>query len=224
MSARLQHLFELHCLAAHEKQHHLAGLIGDHNRHLDLKQGKLTLTTKAGLTYVFPAQILGIVAAQSNNWGWGWAHHGQPLPDELLTLGNRVWEFGQQHKIEELTAPAVALDAFDGHYLAMVATGISQASCYYRHEDQANGAFYLLLTARVIDQQQSWHGGDLVLAFQDLTTRYTFNHKKALMAYSIAQSLPMRELRDGFRLTMPGGEVVDVVVDEEDNVLEICVV
>ena len=216
MSEKLQHLFELHCLTSWDKQHRLASLVGDRDGQLNADAGTITFEFR----YVFPVQALGAESAADRTWLWAWADNESELPPSLLETVNRLWEYGERYDIEELVAASFPLDGLTGDYLALVAAGISRASCYYRRS-VGDRAEYLLITAKMVDKQPPWRGAELVEAFRGLAGRFAFNHKTALLSYCVGRNLPVQETATGFVIQMPEGEVVRVQLDEAGRVDQI---
>ena len=51
---------------------------------------------------------------------------------------------GEEHQIPELATPVFPLDGIDGHYLAMLASGICHADAYYRCPYEGGAAIILI--------------------------------------------------------------------------------
>jgi len=218
MSTALQHLFDLYCLTASEKQHRLAALTGRLEGRLDMEAGTLMF----GFEYAFPVQALGREAMDSKTWLWAWADLDSEIPAEYLPTANSLWEYGERYEIEPLTTGNLLLEPVDGHYLALIASGIGRASGYFRSPTD-DGAVFVLIKAKVIDRMPGWTGEELTAAMQDLIARYRFNHKTALMAYCTAYNLDVQEIgSEGTAYTLTG-EKVAVRLDEDLCLAEMAV-
>lgn len=81
----------------------------------------------------YPVQFIGSESSISNSWMWGWKNINNFAP-ELVSLADEIKAWGERYGLEALTTDCFALDeTFNGHTLAMVATGISKKEyCYYR--------------------------------------------------------------------------------------------
>lgn len=88
----------------------------------------------------YAVQFIGSESSVSNSWMWGWNNINN-FDSQLVSLANDVRTLGERWQLKALTTKSFAMDdTFNGHTLAMVATGISQKDyCYYRgpHENGA---------------------------------------------------------------------------------------
>lgn len=91
-------------------------------------------------TDAFPVQFIGSESSVSNTWMWGWNNINN-FSSQLISLANEARTLGERWGLEPLTVKTFNLsENFNGHSMAIVATGISKGSyCYYigPHENGA---------------------------------------------------------------------------------------
>ncbi|RZJ94684.1 MAG: hypothetical protein EOO60_02490 [Hymenobacter sp.] len=163
----LRDLYTRHAALSLEKQLALGHVIGTRNFAFDADAGTLSF----GNDLHFPMQLLGTVSRQSNTWLWAWASPQPPSP-ALLQAARQVRTLGEHLEVEELAEESVDLvtlaiaeleaadpdfapEPLDGHYLAMLATGVCQASAYYGADYGRGIAYVLLPHVPAIDAQLS---------------------------------------------------------------------
>jgi hypothetical protein len=140
MHAELMRLYLRHAASSFDKQLHLSQVVGSCEWQLDLGSGQLSF----GNQYHWQAQVLGTEAEESNTWLWAWANQASQIPPQVLGAALTLRLLGEHRQIPALTEPQVLLDDFDGHFLAMIGSGICRASAYYRAPYEG-GAAYLLI-------------------------------------------------------------------------------
>lgn len=91
----------------------------------------------------YPVQFLGSESSVSNSWMWGW-NNVNHFDESILVLAEEIKRLGEQWQLEVFTTDCFALDdTFNGHNLAMAATGVSKKNyCYYRGP-HANGNIFM---------------------------------------------------------------------------------
>jgi hypothetical protein len=216
MTASIQNLFDIHCLPALEKQYRLATLLEAEDWRLDLNAGTIIFNNR----YVFPVQLVGLESEADRSWLWGWASQDADIAEELLVEANALWEYGERYDIDLLADPRFPLDEFDGHYLALIASGVQRASCYYRCPYR-DGAAYVLLSAKIIDKQTGWSPRQFVDALNDLVTKYTFNHRTAFLSFCTWRNWDVDGEAPTFRVYVPSGEVITVRFDRQSQLTEV---
>jgi hypothetical protein len=193
----LRDLYTQHAALSLEKQLALGHVIGTRAFAFDADAGTLSF----GESLRFPMQVLGTVSRQSNTWLWAWASPQPPRP-ALLQAAGKLRALGEQLALTELaeesvelvapalaemaaaTDPAFAPEPLDGHYLAMLAAGVCQASAYYGADYGRGIAYVLLPKLPAVDAQLSDEPARLAAIFAQLVQlRYVFNHQAALVAY-----------------------------------------
>jgi hypothetical protein len=192
----LRDLYTRHAALSLEKQIALGHVIGARDFSFDADAGTLSFEE----TLRFPMQVLGTVSRQSNTWLWAWASP-QLMPPGLLQATYQLRALGERFDVEELVeesldlvTPAIAAleiadsdfapEPLDGHYLAMLAAGVCQASAYYG-ADYGRGVVYVLLPqVPAVDAQLSDEPAKLAAVFaQLLQLPYLFDHRAAFVAY-----------------------------------------
>jgi hypothetical protein len=150
--SRLHPLCAAHAALSSEKQTALAAALGDGPWRLSIGAGTISLD---GGQFVFPIQLLGTQAEESNTWLWAWANEASNFPPDLLTSADRLRQIGLEEGVVELAEPQLGLGSpddrpwFDGYYLAMAASGLCQADCYYRAPYEGGALFVLLKAPQV---------------------------------------------------------------------------
>ena len=88
----------------------------------------------------YPVQFIGSESTVSNSWMWGWNNINN-FDQQLVSVAKEVRRLGESWQLEALTTKTFELnETYNGHTLAMVATGICRGNyCYYRgpHENGA---------------------------------------------------------------------------------------
>ena len=140
MSAELTRLFNDNAAASFDKQLALNGVVGDQDWRVDLAEGVLTF----GQDQRWPVQLLGTESEETGTWLWGWANPSAGIPPSLLGSARLLQLLGEERHIAEFTEPEYALGDIDGHYLAIVASGVCRAEAYYRAPYEGGAAFLLL--------------------------------------------------------------------------------
>ena len=205
-SARtLASLFEDHALLALEKQEKLVALLGEHEWVLDLDAGQVRFDDR----HAFGVQILGTVSESDGSWLWSWADTHSPLPDDLLDAARQLRDLGTASGIPELQQPSVELTQIDGHYLSMIASGLTRANAYYRGPTEG-GAVFFLIFAPEIEQQPGFDRRALEGVLTYLITTYEIRPRAALIAYLRANRLPWVSDGRSLRFRLSSGESVGV--------------
>jgi len=204
----LSDLYTRHAALSLEKQLALGHVIGTNSFAFDADTGTLGF----GEDLRFPMQVLGTVSRQSSTWLWAWASP-QPMRPALLQAAQHLRILGQLLAIKELfedgfdvVTPAVAgltqnpgAEPVDGHYLAMLAAGVCQASAYYGADYGRGIAYVLLPQIPAVDTQLTDEPAKLAAIFaQLLQLPYVFDHRAALAAY--LQQKGYTAGQDGFQM------------------------
>ena len=115
-------------------------VVKNRNWNVDFSKGTLSFGSDA-----YPLQFLGSESSVSNSWMWGWNNINN-FDDRLLVLANEIKALGDKWQLEVFTTPQFSLDeTFNGHTLAIAATGVSQKNyCYYKGP-HANGAVLMAI-------------------------------------------------------------------------------
>ncbi len=169
---------EQYALVSLEKQDRMAMLIGEHLHELDLDAGTIRFSSEL----VFPMQVLGTESDNTVTWLWAWADEQTEIPDNLLDASRRLRDWGSKEGLNEFTSPSIDLDRADGNAIALIASQVAGASCFYR-DSYEGGAVYLLLFDKTIDSRPSFDRTRLVRGLSDILSRYDLNHRNTLESY-----------------------------------------
>ncbi len=176
--SKLGEFFNQHAAASLDKQQALSALIGEHTWFLDRQTGIITFNDK----FSFPVQVLGTESSVSNSWLWAWANRVSPLPERLLVSAKDLRAIGEQQGITELSQSQISIGDVDGHYLALLASGICKADCYYRGPYD-NGAVFVLMNASPVRQRMDDSPAHMASIFSQLISTFDVDHRNALRSY-----------------------------------------
>ncbi len=141
VSSTFETLLLRHAARAYEKQMFLGTLIGSRDWFYDLKTGKLHF----GKDIAFNMQLIGTEGYASSTWLWSWANTASSIPPQLLAAAQTIRAYGEQMSIPALVTPHISLNEhYNGHYMAMVSSGVFKANAYYR-APYDDGALFLLI-------------------------------------------------------------------------------
>ena len=109
--------------------------VRNRNWNVDFSAGTLSFGRDA-----YAVQFIGSESTVSNSWMWGWNNINH-FDERMLVLANEIRALGEKWQLEVFTTDRFELDeTFNGHNLAIAATGVSQTDyCYYKGP-HANGA------------------------------------------------------------------------------------
>ena|SRR5258708_2109055 len=175
----VQDLVERYVVASLEKQFALGEVIGDANWSANLDKGTITFGSK----YQFPVQVLGSEADQPKTWLWAWANAASNIPARLLACANDLKAFGTREAISELTTSEMSLSKIDGHRLAIIASGLCNAACYYRGPYDGGAVFLIIPDAPPVNAKLSSTPERLINIFSQAIQTMPFNHRHALAAF-----------------------------------------
>jgi hypothetical protein len=140
MQFELSNLFCRHVVASFDKQVRLSELVGDFHWHLNLASGLLSFADR----YKWHVQILGTESDATHTWLWAWADEASNIPSQLLGSALTLRLLGEHYRIPELSEPQFPLGEIDGHFLAIIASGVCRANAYYRCPFDDGAAFLLI--------------------------------------------------------------------------------
>lgn len=165
--------------ASLDKQLYLAELVGEEDWYLDLATGVLSF----GDRFAWHAQLLGTEAEETQTWLWAWANEASNVPPSLLQAALQMKAVGEEQQIPELTTPMFSLDGIDGHFLAMIASGVCQANAYYRCPYDGGAAFLLIQDENFPEYNESPLQRIASVFPQAIATIDIPNHKLAFGGY-----------------------------------------
>ncbi|WP_075602433.1 DUF6882 domain-containing protein [Saccharicrinis aurantiacus] len=171
-------LFNLHAAKSYEKQNHCAEITGDKKWDFNLMDGIL----RFGDALEVPIQILGTYSPKQKTWLWGWGNTQSGIPDALLATAKQIREIGINNNIEEFTVPKIAFKNDPGHYYAMIASGVINASAYFPVD--FNGiTIYVLTNSELMTKKDKTPTPILISTFTGLIASMNVSHKACLTAY-----------------------------------------
>jgi len=144
----MQALFLRYAGISFDKQVALDEMLGDHSWDLDLKAGAITFSTGSLLRkkkHTFQIQVLGTESEEDHTWIWAWANDAVEIPRTLLKFSLGLKQWGARRKIKELSEGQFELGERTGHHVAMIASALCKADCYYRGGFET-GAVYVLIS------------------------------------------------------------------------------
>ena len=136
-----QRFFFLNAAPSFDKQLHLSELVGEEDWHFDMTSRSLL---SFGDRYAWRVQLLGTESEETQTWLWAWANEVSKIPPPLLQAALQLKAFGEEQQIPELATPMFPLEGIDGHFLAMIASGVCHANGYYRCPYDGGAAFLLI--------------------------------------------------------------------------------
>lgn len=226
MLSKLSALFLDHAAASLDKQLSLGDMLGEHEWTFDMQSGKITFTSGRLLSRVrrtFAAQILGTESEVSNTWLWSWANTQSEIPARMLYAANRLKAKGQNEGIPEFTDPSFPLNTITGHQVAMIASGLLAADCYYRGPYE-NGAIYVLIKDPSFSRPKYDPRERIAEVFPQLLSAFDIvDHKRALLAYFGFYGLHPAEKGDMVLASSPGGELLLAEFDKTNRLVALTI-
>lgn len=200
---------EQFALAALEKQDKLDLLLGEQLHELDLDAGKIRFNDRS-----IPVQVIGTESDNTLTWLWAWADEQTEIPSSLLQSAIQLRNWGGNANLTEFIRPSVDLDRVDGNAIAMIASQVCKASCFYR-DAYEGGAVYHLLFDQAIDSRLPFDRARLLFRISDLFSRYDLNHKNTIIAYCRTAGLPHIVESNVVNCALDSGERMVAEFDEQ---------
>lgn len=205
----MQSLFDEHAGLALSRQNDLGARIGDWAWEFDADQGSMTFR-KAGF-FGFggkqirsACQVLGTEAHASQTWLWAWANTQSDLPESILRASAGLRTRGEREGVRELTERKLSLDAWDGHRIAMIASGLTRCAGYYRGPYEG-GALFVLLTSPELESPVERPALRYSTVLPELVQGFVVRDHR-LAARGLARGLGMRVEEQGEQLVVRGGD------------------
>lgn len=208
--------FEKYALLSLEKQEKLSTLIGEHTWELSLDSGTIRFNGEVE----FPFQALGTESDNTLTWLWAWADEQTEIPGSLLTSSRQCRDWGMREGVEEFSSPSVDLNRADGHLIALIASEVCRASCYYRGPYEG-GAVIILIFGEAIDKQPAFDLKGLSRQFTNIISLYDFNHRNTLLSYLRAKELPFVEKGPLITAELAAGENLAAEFDDQGRLQSI---
>jgi hypothetical protein len=209
LSPKFRELFVRHAVLSYDKQCALADILGkDHQWQFEMETGRLVLGS-----HEFPAQLLGSVSEASNTWLWAWANRQSNIPTNVLTVANRLREFGQRHAIPEFTEPQLGLDRIAPGHVAMVAAGLCKSDLFYQGGYEG-GAVLLLATAPAVRERADHSVPHVIRVFLECVQTVDIDHRQALLSYLEQKGYKVQAAENKIRATAPNGDPLEATLDD----------
>ena len=212
----LRSLLAHHAASSLTKQHALDDFIGDHHWELDLEQG----TVDFGEGRRFPIQILGTESEISNTWLWAWDNRASDIPRRLLTAAHQLHSLGEREGIAELTERTLPLTVVDGHALALIASGVCNADCYYRGPYEG-GAVFFLITYSPLARRAPTPAQRMASVIAQAISLVDVDHRPMVESYLRQEGFEFREQAGALRGWAPDGRKLVVSFDALGRVSQI---
>jgi hypothetical protein len=204
----LRALLTQHVASSLTKQHALDEFLGEHRWELDLERG----TVDFGEGRRFPIQILGTESELSNTWLWAWDNRVNDIPLRLLTAAHQLRALGESEGIAELTERAFPLIVVDGHALALIASGVCNADCYYRGPYEG-GAVFFLVTYSPLARRAPTPAHRIASIIAQAISLVDVDHRPMVESYLRQEGFDFREQAGTLRGRAPDGREIVVSFD-----------
>ena len=206
-----------HAAASFDKQLHLAELVEGLDWHLDLATGILSF----GDRYAWQVQLLGTESEETQTWLWAWANEASNIPPSLLQAALQLKALGEEQQIPELATPMFPLDGIDGHFLAMLASGVCQADAYYRCPYDGGAAFLLIQDENFPKNTEPPLQRIASVFPQAIASIEIANHRQALAGYLEHYGLVGETEGDTLVVKEDGEAVLTAAFDEQDRLAKL---
>jgi hypothetical protein len=126
---------------------------------------------------------LGTESEKTKTWLWSWANSASDIPEKLMVSARRLRQQGERSGVKLLTTPQLKLSETDGHQLSMIATGLLDASAYYRGPYEGGAIFLLVDDPRIVRRIPAT-AKEMQRFFDEFTSRIDVaDHEKAYRAF-----------------------------------------
>lgn len=195
-----QELLERYAALAHDKQNDVYEVIGDNSWNVDMTAG--TISFGPGL--VFPMQVLGSFAHDSQTWLWAWANEQSNLPEPLLSQANQLRAYGEQHSIDLLAVSEFDANPNDLHTIGSIASGMFGASGYYL-ANYGQGTLVVTFQSTQVDQVAKNDFARIATVFPQVISAFEVRHRPAFIHYLTAKGYAVAETADTVTATVDSG-------------------
>ena len=199
--SNFKEIFEEHVFSVYKRQYQFMSFT---SKKFEFGINVLENTITFGPSKTYSIQLVGSESDLSNTFLWGWSNKMSGLPDNILETINQVKNIGAKRGIGELTTPMFYKYDLDGHEASVVATGLTNSTCYYRAPYNNGAAFYLISSDQLekeLDEQEIdplWFDNTLHLLFGS-----KYNILNSLKHYFDKEHIPYKEIDNqiSFELT-----------------------
>lgn len=195
-------LFDSYVLGSAEQQEHAQEVVGGRPFSADLTRGVVGF--EPGLEV--RAELLGTEAADPGSWMWSWANPSG-FPDAVTGAARHARNYGEQHRVAELTTPELPLDGTAlGYRLAVVTCGLAGGYAYYPAEAAPGTTAYLLLDHPSLALPAVQLSRVLTVITAVTASGQVTDWRRALHTYASQRGLQPRPDDRGVDLVDPGGQ------------------
>jgi len=205
-------LLHTHVVASLDKQLRLPRLLGGQAAgRLDLRRGVMHFTGG----HLFSAQLLGFESSRSNTWKWAWADETMRMPPDLLEVAHKLRAAGKKHYIMEFSEARYGLDICGGRQLALLASGICKADCFFKVRREHQSLYMLLMVPplRALGDPSPAH---VRRVFKQAITNFELNHRTALKNYLLFKGYTYEQHDTTIDATLPDGQWLRAHFGEDD--------
>lgn len=226
MTATMQALFDEHAGLALSRQRDLGERIGTWRWDFAMDEGTMRFSKPGVLGFgaksiASPCQVLGSESESSGTWLWAWANTQSGIPASLLRAAEALRARGERDQIPELTARSLDLAEWDGHRIAMIASGSSASAAGYYRGPYPGGALFVLLTGQSLVTPVDMPVLRFTSVLPELIAGFPIeDHRRA--ARGLARGLGLKVAEDEPRWTVSGGDgAADVTFDAQGRLANV---
>jgi hypothetical protein len=185
-----------------------------------LSAGKLLFTHEQNGDYAFPIQVIGTQTTENPSWLWAWANTGSPISKKLLKSATQTQKYGEKHKILELTTAEVPLSRLNGHFFAIVASGICKADAYFAAPYDRGAAFLLVDWGKLRNYPVSPLARATFTIPRGISTVPIPDHRLAIREYLSVLGLVAQEQSDALIVQVTDTPVLRIDFDEHGRMVK----
>lgn len=208
--------FETHAASAFARQLALADVIGERSWDLDLDEGQI----KFGDDLSFPAQVLGSHSFSDDTWLWAWANTAADLPEHVLHASKALRSVGGRLGLQELTERKFGFGAVTDHMLAMLCSGLSAGTAYFR-APYGQGAAFVLLSGLPPQVLAPVPGPRAITVITDVISQFEVHHRKMAGAFLDQQGFKTTQSNGSLKATRPDGANIEISFDHAARIKEV---
>jgi hypothetical protein len=208
--------FETHVASAFARQLALADVIGDRSWDLDLDDGQI----KFGDDLSFPVQVLGSHSFSDDTWLWAWANTAADLPEPVLQASKALRAAGERLGLRELTESKFAFGPITDHMLAMLCSGLSAGTAYFR-APYGQGAAFVLLSGLPQQLFAPAAGPRAISVITDVISQFEVHHRKMVEAFLDQQGFQTTQSDGSLTATRPDGANIEMSFDDAGRIKEV---
>jgi hypothetical protein len=211
-----QDLLNQYACQSFEKQLHLQEQVRlDGPWTYSVDETRLTLSDRP-----VTATVLGSEAPGPGTWLWSWANTQSDFPAHATRHALKLREYGERHRVPQLSSPETPLDAWSSLQLAVVAVGILDTSGYYL-ADAGHATVVLVIDDASLQRPSAPFLPTLVTVINGTISAVPVNHRAAIEHYLRARGFTLTAAHR--RLTAHHAEAGEIVVtfDSRDRLKQL---